>query len=126
MKLHELRAMRHKRSMAPRIEKIPKYKYRTNYNFSKALKKAEKGHLFSILEIIDCYHRGIGGVKKDEQEYIKWLIKATEQGDVLAMRDLGRYYYDKRDYAESFIWYVRAADHGDILAHSLVENWTHF
>ena len=66
MKLHELRAMRHKRSMAPRIEKIPKYKYRINYNFSKALKKAEKGHLFSILEIIDCYHRGIGGVKKEE------------------------------------------------------------
>jgi TPR repeat protein len=53
------------------------------------------------------------GVTKDEKEALIWYMKASEQGDVKAQRDLGRYYANHDDVKEAVKWYTKAAEQGN-------------
>jgi TPR repeat protein len=63
-------------------------------------------------------HYAIGdGVQLDEQEAVRWFIKAAEQGNVLAQSKLGSIYYSGRgvpqDPNRAYFWMVVARLNGD-------------
>ena len=62
------------------------------------------------------YHKG-EGLEKDNQEAMKWFLKAAEHGHARAQNAIGRMYNFgegvKQDYQEAMKWYLKAAEQGD-------------
>jgi hypothetical protein len=76
---------------------------------------------YTKMPIGDFYANGVG-VEKDPSEAAKWFLKAAEQGDVIAERNLGICYYtsqigtktidfekEKKDQSEAVKWFLKAA-----------------
>jgi hypothetical protein len=63
------------------------------------------------------------GVKRDEQEAVRWYIKAAEQGNVAAQSKLGSIYFSGRgvpqDSTRAYFWMVVARLSGDHVSESL-------
>ncbi|MDE7414299.1 MAG: zinc-ribbon domain-containing protein [Muribaculaceae bacterium] len=69
------------------------------------------------LILANLYHDG-NGVKKDDNEASKWLLKAAENGNVEAQKTLARAYnlgdYGlEQDMNKGIEWFQKAADQGD-------------
>ena len=66
-----------------------------------------------------CYF-GQSGVARDADAAQKWLTRAGDAGDAVAMRDLGEFYGSgqqmKKDYVQSMSWLQRAVAGGDCTA----------
>ncbi|MCC6597505.1 MAG: SEL1-like repeat protein [Alphaproteobacteria bacterium] len=68
-------------------------------------------------QVAIAYHMG-SGVAKDLDQAIICYTRSAEQGDVMAMRDLGNIYrIDRPNAGLSESWYKRAAALGDVDAH---------
>ena len=82
-------------------------------------KRAEKGDTYAMIRLGRCYLRG-RGVKKDRNEYVKWIRKAADSGDGAAMFELGDLYYRGKDLPkdmdDAVEWYSKAAEKGDLSA----------
>ena len=63
------------------------------------------------------------GVKLNEQEAVRWFIKAAEQGNVLAQSKLGSIYYSGRgvpqDSNRAYFWMAVARMNGDDASETL-------
>jgi TPR repeat protein len=77
-------------------------------------KAADAGVPTALWIMADCYEKGLG-VAKDEQQAFAWLTKAAGAGYPDAEEKLGEYYADTRsshaDPKLSAQWYQKAADH---------------
>ncbi|MDA8015046.1 MAG: sel1 repeat family protein [Gammaproteobacteria bacterium] len=64
------------------------------------------------------------GVATNKQEAVRWWLKAAEQGDAVAQRQLGASYQHgvgvAKDPREAVRWFRKAAEQGDILAQTLL------
>jgi TPR repeat protein len=69
------------------------------------------------------YHGG-NGVKKDDEQALKWFLKAAEQGNVVAQYKIGYMFESgegvERDYKQAMEWYLKAANQGHSDAQSQV------
>ena len=100
-------------------------------NLDKCDDKFEQGFIKKVNEIAKlgnakaqillgrCYEIGIG-VKKDENEAVKWCQKAAEQGLAVAQYNLAKFYLSGigvlKNNAEAFKWYKKAAEQGNVEA----------
>jgi len=62
-----------------------------------------------------------GGVSQDEKEALKWFLKAAEQGNADAQRNIGFWYHLGRggvpqDEKEALKWYLKSAEQGNAKA----------
>lgn len=74
--------------------------------------KAEQGDAAAQCELGLSYSKG-DGVEQDEQEGVKWLIKAAEQGHADAQYWLGRrYLHGRLNVQEATKWFLKAAEQG--------------
>ena len=55
-------------------------------------------------------------VKKDDNEYLKWLINAAERGVSDAQYNLGVHYDEQNNEVEAEKWYLKAAEQGNVNA----------
>lgn len=82
-------------------------------------KRARKGDTYAMRRLGRCYLRG-RGVRKDTDEYVKWIRKAADSGDEAAMFEMGDIYFSGRylyrDIDEAVEWYAKAAENGDLSA----------
>ena len=64
------------------------------------------------------------GVPKNDQEAMRWRLKAVEQGSVQALSAIGEHYYFARppNYEEAMKWNLMAAEKGNAQAQRLVGN----
>jgi TPR repeat protein len=63
-----------------------------DYALSKVKSMAESGDSNAQYDLSERYHRGIGGVKKDQSQAIKWVKLAAKQNNSGAQNSLGYYY----------------------------------
>jgi uncharacterized protein len=76
-------------------------------------KAAAAGIAPATRQVAIAYHTGIGAAK-DLDKAITCYTRAADQGDMLAMRDLGNIYrIDRPDSGQSSAWYQKAANLGD-------------
>ncbi|MBF0540950.1 MAG: SEL1-like repeat protein [Nitrospirae bacterium] len=66
----------------------------------KILSEAEKGGILFQTFIGQIYLLGIG-VPKSEENFLKWSMKAAEQGEVIAQTNIGSYYQGKAKFVDS-------------------------
>lgn len=63
------------------------------------------------------------GIKLDEQEAVRWFLKAAQHGNVAAQSKLGSIYYSGRgvpkDYTQAYFWMVVARLSGDAASKAL-------
>lgn len=52
------------------------------------------------------------GAKKDEKAAMEWYKKAAKQGNVIAQTNLGKSYYDMKDYDNAMFWFKKSAEGG--------------
>jgi TPR repeat protein len=69
----------------------------------------------AMLAIAIMYING-DGVKKDQDEALKWFEKAANAKNSYAYIKLGNIYAAKEDYKNAFKWFEKAANNGDIKA----------
>lgn len=86
-----------------------------NYNKVYELSRvaAEAGIANSQVNLGYCYSKG-KGTYQSESNAIYWYEKAAEQGNDIAMRNLGLHYYGKRDSNNAKLWLEKAAELGDV------------
>jgi len=79
-------------------------------------KAAEQGDASSQYQLGNAYHRGVG-VKKDNDEGLKWLRKAADQGEADAQAMLGDAYHNgwgvAKDDKEAAKWLHKAVIQGN-------------
>ena len=85
-------------------------------NIAELKQKAEQGHA-DAQYIFGCrYAYGIGGVKKDLREAVKWYRKSAEQGCAEAQYNLALCYYKgegvEKDLREAVKWWRKSAEQG--------------
>jgi len=68
------------------------------------IKAAEQNNVSAQYKLSECYLIGEKGLPKDENERLKWLRRAAENGHSNASYDLGEYYRYK-DKDEALKWY---------------------
>ncbi len=77
---------------------------------------AAQGDAEAEVNLGNTYREG-WGIKKDDQESVKWYRKAADQGVADAQYKLGLAYFTGRgieqDYKEALKWYAKAADRGN-------------
>jgi TPR repeat protein len=56
------------------------------------------------------------GVPQDNKQAVLWLQKSAEQGNIIAVVELGIVFDKMQDYAQALIWYRRAAEQGNARA----------
>ena len=65
-------------------------------------------------------YEGGRGVGKDNEQAVKWMTRAAEQGFAAAEYDLGRMFYNGRlgskNFTEAYKWFSRAAEQGNAAA----------
>lgn len=87
-----------------------------NRDFPGLLDLAESGNRFAQAQVGYMYSVGMG-VKKNENESIRFFELAAAQGVINAQMNLGAAYADgrgvKKDYSVALNWYRKAADAGD-------------
>jgi len=79
------------------------------------LNAAVKGDITAINQIAFRYQYG-KGVEKDANQALQWYLKAAENGNSNAMRNIGYMYhrgYLTEDFAKAMEWYLKAADKGN-------------
>jgi TPR repeat protein len=90
--------------------------------------KAEQGDVNAQYNLGTTYYNGTG-IKKNDDEAVKWWRKAAEQGDPDAEYNLGFLYYKgqevKQDYVEAFKWYRKSAEQGNVYAQNAVGSLYH-
>lgn len=68
------------------------------------------------------YSKGTGGVERDWNKALEYLLKAADQGHIEAQICLGGYYFSgldvTQDYAEASKWFRKAAEQGHARAQS--------
>lgn len=73
---------------------------------------AEKGHVKAQYEFAEILQSGIG-IKKSEEEAVKWFTKAAMSGDRKSQARLGAAFEKgagvKASFAEAYAWYALAA-----------------
>lgn len=74
---------------------------------------AEAGIANSQVNLGNCYANGKGTYQSDFNA-IYWYEKAAEQGNDLAMHNLGLHYYGKRDSNNAKLWLEKAAELGNV------------
>lgn len=83
-------------------------------DFESTHRAAEKGDPTAQYQLALVFRDGTL-VGQDDFEYVKWLKKAAEGGNALAMNDLGiAYEYGPADYdmSQARLWYRKAAENG--------------
>ena len=83
------------------------------YELSKVA--AEAGIANSQVNLGYCYAKGKGTYQSDSSA-IYWYEKAAEQGNDLAMHNLGLHYYGKRDAINAKLWLEKAIELGNVNA----------
>ncbi|MDR3182196.1 MAG: sel1 repeat family protein [Planctomycetaceae bacterium] len=79
-------------------------------------KAAEQKYAPAMLNLGNCYQRGIG-VAPDNNERHKWYAKAAEQGDAEAQYRIAVNHYDnKGNLGEAFKLFAKAAEQGHVQA----------
>ena len=58
----------------------------------------------------DIYRTGTFGLKKDNQQALKWYRLGSDKGDGVAMLSIGRLYKERKDYAEALKWFQKCAE----------------
>ena len=76
---------------------------------------AEAGIANSQVNLGYCYAKGKGTYQSDSSA-IYWYEKAAEQGNDLAMHNLGLHYYGKRDAINAKLWLEKAIELGNVNA----------
>lgn len=86
-----------------------------NYNKVYELSRvaAEAGIANSQVNLGNCYSKG-KGIYQSDSNAIYWYEKAAEQGNDIAMRNLGIHYYGKRDSNNAKLWLEKAAELGNV------------
>jgi TPR repeat protein len=81
-------------------------------------KAAIAGNHYGQASLAFLYRDGYGGVRQDNAEAIKWYQKAADQGNAMALGNLGWFYREgvgvTRDYQKSVEYYRKGADAGDL------------
>ena len=93
--------------------------------FQAVMKKAVAGDPRAQERIgIDCLSREAGPSMTNDEQAFTWMLKAADQGDVLAQRHLEWMYRSgigvQEDQVKSFDWNLKAAEQGDALAEFLL------
>lgn len=82
---------------------------------------AQMGHIEAQYSLADCFDRGIGIEKNDEDAFF-WFEKAANNGNTEAQAKFGTYYFNgivvSRNFEEAVKWYKQAADKGHCGAQS--------
>lgn len=73
------------------------------------------GYKESIDKLIQRYRQS-----NDSNNLIKWLKKDVESGNFISQFELGKLYYDKKQYSDAEIWLKKAANRGNAEAQYLV------
>ena len=99
---------------------IEKNIFRFSYEDQKELyewliKHSDNGHIMKLIG--NFFDAGLGYLKIDYIEALKWYLKAAEKNNSYAMVIIGGYYRKGKgipiDYKECLNWYLKAADLGD-------------
>ena len=73
----------------------------------------------AAMKVGNIYHKGIG-LPQDEQEALKWFMRASEFGSAEAQFTIGEMYYFGEgvpvDYAEAAKWFTKSATQGHVRA----------
>ncbi len=81
--------------------------------FAKELPKAEQGIVKSQYAIGEMYEKG-KGTEKNDQEALRWYIKAANKGDKKSAYKVGLFYYEGRAITKSYriarTWLTKSAD----------------
>lgn len=72
---------------------------------------AEGGH-DEGQRIYGLFHMYGYGTHRSDADGIRWLEASANQGNILAMKELGNYHYDKADYIRYAYWLKKAAESG--------------
>lgn len=75
------------------------------------IKAANKGKTWEMIILAKMYHRGWGGVEKDDKKRFELLQSAAKTDDVLAQFLMGKY-YQYINYSEAIRWYTKAGELG--------------
>lgn len=81
-------------------------------------KAAEQGDSSAQFWLATCYENGYG-VSKNIDEAGRWFWMAANQDDIYAQTNLGRLYYQHKEYSEAVFWFRKAAESGNASA----QNW---
>ena len=85
---------------------------------------AKRGDLVSQIELANAYRNGIG-VTQDYKTAVKWYKLAAEQGNPLALYNLGRLYYLGKGVPENLVyahmWAQQASSNGFKMGTELTE-----
>lgn len=76
---------------------------------------ASLGYNESIDKLIQRYRQS-----NDSQNLIKWLKKDVESGNFISQFELGKLYYDQKQYSDAETWLKKAADRGNAEAQYIV------
>ena len=81
------------------------------------IRKAQNGDAEAQYRLGGFYQYGLGGFENNEEEAVKWYMKAAEQGHADALCCIGHCYRDgiffKENKEEAMKWYLKAAEKGD-------------
>lgn len=73
---------------------------------------AEKGHSHAQVAIGTMYQLGLGDLKRDEAEALKWYMLASAQGNGLASNNYGAIVQSRGDREAAIQWYAKAREQG--------------
>lgn len=73
---------------------------------------AENGHSHAQVAIATMYHLGLGDIKRDEDEALKWYALAASQGNGLASNNYGTILHSRGDQEGAIQWYSKAREQG--------------
>ncbi|WP_052260897.1 tetratricopeptide repeat protein [Photobacterium gaetbulicola] len=78
----------------------------------------------SQLSLAEAYALGYGGLAASEEEAVKWLIQAAQQGNAIAQYNLGDMYYFgfgvEQSAAAAYEWYLAATTKRHPHAHYMI------
>lgn len=89
-----------------------KGEYKRAFSILKEL--AEEGHPHAQVAIATIYHLGLGDLKRDEDEALKWYVLAATQGNGLASNNYGAILHSRGDQEGAIQWYSKAREQGFI------------
>jgi TPR repeat protein len=88
---------------------------------------AERGNARAQNNLGHAYFVGLGGLKENQEEGVKWFHKAAEQDDPVAQRNLGIAYHNgegvDKDDEQAFYWWHRAVALGDQGAYGYLKKY---
>lgn len=73
---------------------------------------AEEGQSHAQVAIGTMYHLGLGDLKRDEDEALKWYALAAAQGNGLASNNYGAILHSRGDREGAIQWYLKAREQG--------------